>query len=323
MRAVRAAAIVVALVLVLFVLGHWSGNQPSRDAVAAAESQLGLRLESDRVPVGELTLHVVQAGPATGAPVVLLHGFPEFWYAWAVPMARLAEAGFRVIVPDLRGYNASDKPRAVEAYQLPRFADDVAGLIGALGHPSAHVAGHDVGGSVAWKLAQRHPERVRRLAVMDTAYPRAWREIETEEETISWYRTLAQVRGVAEWAARAGNWWLPGYVLRSTALPDAFPDEKLDLYRSAWDRDDAFETMAHWYRASARFGFGEPVPDRYGGRVLLLIAPDDPFNPSDVARKSVRYLDDAELVALERGTHWVIQEDPDAVSDALIAFFRE
>ena len=90
-----------------------------------------------------IRLHVIEAGPEDGPLVLLLHGFPEFWYGWSQQIAPLAAAGFRVVVPDQRGYGLSDKPMGVRAYNLDELALDVVGLIDALGREKAHVAGHD------------------------------------------------------------------------------------------------------------------------------------------------------------------------------------
>ncbi len=315
---VRKLGIAALLVAAVAILGHASGSQPDRDAVEAARAELGIPLERRFVDVGDVELHVVLAGPADGAPVVLLHGFPEFWYAWRGPMAHLARAGFRVIVPDQRGYNRSEKPADVQAYALPELVSDVTGLVAALGYDAAHVAGHDWGGGVAWGLVLTHPERVRRLAILDTPHPRAWEGYESEEETISWYRTFIQLPLVPGWTARVANWALLTSSLRGTARPGTFPEPVMDQFRTAWARENAIHSMGAWYRAD--------LPPYAGdGRValptLMLVAPDDAYIPGDVTRRSLRFLDDGRLVELEEGSHWVIQEEPELIGGLLAEFF--
>src|SRR5215218_7582422 len=128
------------------------------------------------VDVRGLRLHCVEAG--TGPLVVLLHGFREFWYAWRHQLPALAGAGYRVVAPDLPGYNTSDKPPRVRDYRPRLLAQAVADLIMALGAGSAAVAGHDWGGALAWLPALQHPERVQRLVVLTrpirSASSRAW-----------------------------------------------------------------------------------------------------------------------------------------------------
>src|SRR5205085_9134807 len=124
----------------------------------------GTELREGYAEVGDVRLHYVEAGD--GPLVVLLHGFPEFWYGWRLQIAPLAAAGFRVVAPDLRGYNLSSKPDGVVAYGAEKLAADVRGLIQERGAESALVVGHDWGGSVAWTLAMNHPEVVDRLAIL-------------------------------------------------------------------------------------------------------------------------------------------------------------
>ena len=120
--------------------------------------------------VGGQSLHYVEAGD--GPLLVLLHGFPEFWFGWRLQIQPLAAAGFRVVAPDTRGYNLSSKPEGFEAYGVDLLAADIRGLIGELGAESAHLVGHDWGGSIAWTTAMNHPEVVDRLAILNAAHPR-------------------------------------------------------------------------------------------------------------------------------------------------------
>jgi pimeloyl-ACP methyl ester carboxylesterase len=119
-------------------------------------------------------LHYVESGD--GPLVVLLHGFPEFWYGWRKQIAPLVKAGFRVVAPDLRGYNLSSKPDRFTDYTADKMAADISGLIHELGAESAMVVGHDWGGSVAWSLAMNHPEVIDRLAILNAAHPRKLNE---------------------------------------------------------------------------------------------------------------------------------------------------
>jgi pimeloyl-ACP methyl ester carboxylesterase len=119
------------------------------------------------VSANGIRLHVAEAGQ--GPLVLLLHGFGEFWWAWRHQLAGLADAGYRAVAPDLRGYGASDKPpRGYDAYTL---AGDVAGLVRALGERDAAVVGHDVGGTIAWTVATLHPRVVRRLVAVGSPHP--------------------------------------------------------------------------------------------------------------------------------------------------------
>jgi pimeloyl-ACP methyl ester carboxylesterase len=315
MRKLAGAGIAV---VTLLLLGHWSGNQPRRDSVSVASAELGLTFESRFIDVGEVTLHVVFAGREDGPPVVLLHGFPEFWYAWRGPAAVLARAGFRVIVPDQRGYNLSDKPAGADSYGPEKLARDVVGLIAALRYEQVAIGAQDVGARVAWQLVLTQPELVSRFAVIDVGHPRGYSEFQSEEETVSWYRTFLKIPWLPGYTARLGNWWLLASNLRGTSAPGAFAEHELDQFRSAWDQDGAIHSMSAWYRASR-------APLHADSQVetptLLILAADDAFIPSDTSRAGMKYLDNGKLLELGSGTHWVAGEEPERIGRILVDFF--
>src|ERR1700710_1030877 len=115
--------------------------------------ETGLGLTHSSLETNGITLHVVEAGPADGPLIILLHGFPEAWYSWRYQIGPLAEAGWHVLVPDQRGYNLSDKPKGVKFYRLSLLAADIIGLIDRMGREKAVVVGHDWGAAVGWYLA--------------------------------------------------------------------------------------------------------------------------------------------------------------------------
>src|SRR5512138_809597 len=153
-------------------------------------------LEHSTIKTNGIQLHVVQAGPKNGIPVLLLHGFPEFWYGWRKQIPALAEAGCRVIVPDQRGYNLSDRPKGIRAYRVDELVADVVGLIDALEYERVNVVGHDWGALVAWMLAIRHPERLHRLGIVNVPHPAVIRHFlrrDPEQMMRSWYAAFFQL----------------------------------------------------------------------------------------------------------------------------------
>ena len=142
-------------------------------ATTSVLPDVGVEVREGYAEVGDVKLHYVEAGE--GPLVVLLHGFPEFWFGWRLQIAPLVAAGFRVVAPDTRGYNLSSKPEGFEAYAVDLLAADIRGLIGVLGAESALLVGHDWGGSIAWTIAMNHPEVVDRLAILNAAHPRRLR----------------------------------------------------------------------------------------------------------------------------------------------------
>jgi pimeloyl-ACP methyl ester carboxylesterase len=274
---------------------------------------------STTVETDGVGLHVVRLGPEDGPPVVLLHGFPEFWYGWLPVAHRLADAGYRVHIPDQRGYNESGKPRRVAAYRLPTLADDAAAVVEATGHDDAHVVGHDWGAAVAWWLALDHPDRVATLTAVNVPHPtvmqrtlrRSW-----EQRLRSWYMGFFQLPALPERVARAGNWRLFERSMRESSRPGTFDAADFDRYRAAWGKEGAIRGMIHWYRAVAR----HPLPDRtepVDPPTLVLWGTGDEFLRTEMARESVAYCRDGRAVLVDDATHWIHHEHPDRVADHL------
>src|SRR4029079_19507678 len=148
--------------------------------------------------VGGQRLHYVEAGD--GPLLLLLHGYPEFWFGWRLQIQPLAAAGFRVVAPDTRGYNLSSKPEGFEAYGVDLLAADIAGLVSELGAESARLVGHDWGGTIAWTTAMNHPEAVDRLVILNAAHPRRLQEGLRNPNQLrkSWYFFFFAVPGLPE-----------------------------------------------------------------------------------------------------------------------------
>ena len=189
-----------------------------------------MELEHDYVQTNKIHLHIVQAGPRSGIPVVLLHGFPENWRCWIHQIPALVEAGFRVIVPDQRGYNLSDKPKAIRNYRLDELVKDIVGLIEALDYEKVNLAGHDWGGIVAWMLAYQYPERLQRLSIFNVPHPivmRRFLQHDFEQMRRSWYVLFFQLPWLPEIGMRARNWRGAVLALRGSGKIHTFTNEDI------------------------------------------------------------------------------------------------
>lgn len=271
-----------------------------------------------------IKLHVVEAGPEDGKLVVLLHGFPEFWYSWRHQIDALAAAGYRVIAPDQRGYNLSDKPRATSAYAIEELAQDVVGLVAAYGRKSAMVVGHDWGAAVAWWLSLRHPEVVERLAILNVPHPAVMRKNLTsnlKQLRKSWYMFFFQLPLLPENLFKAADCAMGARSLVASSRPNAFTPIDLDRYREAWKRPGAVRAMVNWYRAALRHA---PRSMPKGGRVqsptLMIWGARDKFLGRELAQPSIERCDDGRLVFFEDATHWVHEEEPARVNELLLEF---
>ena len=187
---------------------------------------------------------------------MLLHGFPEFWYGWRKQIPALAEAGCRVIVPDQRGYNLSDKPKGIKAYCIDTLVEDIVGLIDALDYEKVNLVGHDWGALVAWMLAIKHPERLHRLGIINVPHPAVMKRFlqrDFEQMRRSLYALFFQLPWLPEMSLRIGNWSGASLGLRRSGKPNAFTDEDIEKYKEAWSQPGAMTAMLNWYRAALRY----------------------------------------------------------------------
>jgi len=268
-------------------------------------------------------LHAVEAGPEGGPLVVLLHGFPEFWYGWRKQIEPLAAAGFHVVIPDQRGYNQSDKPRRISAYKIDALALDIVGLIDEAGEARARVVGHDWGGAVAWWLGARHPERIERLAILNVPHPKVMRQTlltSSGQRGKSWYIFFFQLPGLPERMFSRNGFARGVEALRSSSRPGTFTDADLDLYREAWSQPGAVRSMIHWYRAALRSQSQAAAPLRIPVPTLLLWGAQDRFLGREMAQPSIDLCDEGRLEFFEDATHWLQHEEPEAVNQRLIEF---
>lgn len=270
-------------------------------------------------------LHVVQAGPEDGPLVVLLHGFPEFWYAWKDQIPALADAGFRVLAPDQRGFNLSDRPRGVRRYNPSKLVRDIIGLIDATGRERAAVIAHDWGGHVGWWLATDHPDRVERLVAVNIAHPRVMvHAVLTDLRQLrkSWYIFLIQVPWIPEWMLSRKKFAILRHFLRWEGQKGPMRASDTVLYQEAWSQPRAMTTMLNWYRASFRTLPMKPRLRRVAVPTMLLWGEQDPFLHRSLAQKSMDLCDDGRLEFFAEGTHWIHHEDPDAVNALIMDFLR-
>ena len=282
-------------------------------------------LEDDTVDVNGVSLHVVRSGPADGPLVVLLHGFPEFWYGWRGQIDPLVEAGYRVVVPDQRGYNRSDKPDRLAAYNLDRLVDDVVTLIEESGQEQATVVGHDWGAAVAWWLASTRPAPVERLVTINVPHPVVFRRFLTHDPRQllrSWYMFYFQVPKLPEWGFSRNDFALGVRALRQTSRPGAFPDAALDRYREAWSQPGAVKAMIDWYRALFRTTPERSVVLPIEIPTLLIWGANDTALRQAMAEPSIDLCTDGHLTVIEDATHWVHHEAADRVNDLLLDFLE-
>lgn len=273
-------------------------------------------LTHHRIAVNGVELHYVEAG---GGPlVVLLHGFPEFWYSWRKQIPALVDAGFRVVAPDLRGYNESSKPPNVDDYRLTLVAGDIAALIEKLGAPCVLV-GHDWGGITSWLVAMTRPELLRKLVILNMPHPvpllRELRRSKRQKLKMT-YQLFLRLPAIPE---RLMPWLLP-LLMRNAGR---FTREDLIEYRKAWRDIAARRGMANYYRAVGR-NRGElrqqlrPI----NLPAMLIWGVREPVFLWETTQGFDDYVPDLRIVRVDRAGHFVQTDQPEIVNELLIEFAR-
>ena len=280
-----------------------------------------------RVDVGEVRLAISEEGDPAGEPVILLHGFPEISHSWRRQLPALAAAGYHAVAPDLRGYGDSDRPPAVDDYLAPKLVGDIAGLIRALGHESAHIVGHDWGGGLAWGLAGNVPSAVRSLTVLNATVGVVSARLRREDpaqRAKSWYMLLFQFPGVAETWLSADDFANLRAFFFETATPGTFPPEEREVYVAALRRDGALTAALNYYRANmppASWLREPPDPPPVVAPTMIIWGEADPYmGPVLLERSAATVTGPLRIERLPGVSHWVQQEAPDRVNELLIDF---
>ena len=284
-----------------------------------------MELEHSCIETNHINLHVVQAGSKSGTPVVMLHGFPETWRCWIRQIPSLVDAGCRVILPDQRGYNLSDKPRGMKNYRLDELVKDVVGLIDALDYEKVNLVGHDWGALVAWMVAYQHPERLQRLSILNVPHPLVMRRFvlrDFEQMRRSWYALFFQLPWLPERSMRLDDWRGAVRVLRGRGLVHTFTNEDIESYKEAWSQPGAMTAMINWYRA-LRYQPHLPAEMRIRVATLMMWGVKDVALTHRMARPSIDHCEDGKLMLFPDATHWVQRDAPEEVNHYLLNFLLD
>ena len=268
-----------------------------------------MKLSYEYHNVNGIRLHVGHLGPGHGEVIVFLHGFPEFSESWMKQAVFFAEKGYHVILPDQRGYNLSSKPESVKDYALTHLVGDIAALITMFSSDPVYVAGHDWGGGVAWMLAQRHPELIRKLIILNMPHLDVMKQNlrnNPAQMLKSWYTVFFQIPFIPEQACGAFNFRPLALSLVQSALPHTFSREYLAACKAAWRQPGALTSMINWYRAFFRVPLETNLNIEMP--VLLLWGAKDSYLTAKMADQSIKRCPNGQLIVLKNATHWLHHE---------------
>ncbi len=269
-----------------------------------------------------IRMHYVTQG--NGPLIVFLHGFPEFWYSWRYQMPFLAERGYTVVAPDLRGYNDTDKPRT--GYDVPTLVGDIAGLIKGLGQEKAVIVGHDWGGALAWAFAMSYPQMTERLIVMNAPHPqamqRAFRTLKQLRK--SWYMFAFQLPWLPENALLRNNAYEIGRMLKGAAVQkSAFPNEVLATYQEAMSKPGAMTAALNYYRQLFRHPLRSAKNyTSIGAPTLLIWGEQDIALGIELTYGLEQWVPNIQIKRIPDSGHWVQQEKPELVNTLMAEFLR-
>lgn len=275
------------------------------------------------VTANGIRMHYVECG--AGLAVVLLHGFPDFWYLWRQQLPALDAAGFRAIAPDLRGYNRSDRPQPVADYALDTLVGDVVSFSESVAGRGCALVGHDWGGVLAWYAAARRPDVFRRLVVINAPHPARYGELlRTRPAQLwrSWYVALFQLPWLPErllhvrLSARIRRGPRPGRRSRT--------QEELHHYAAVFDSPGAFRGPLHYYRAAMRglVTGANPRISSVSAPTLLLWGDRDRYLDVRNTHELERWAAELRIVHFPNAGHWLMLDEPQHVNRELIEFLR-
>ena len=285
-------------------------------------------IESEFVEANGLHFHVETCGASDSKRLAIcLHGFPELGYSWRKQLPGLAELGYRVWAPDLRGYGKTERPARMSDYALEILMEDVAQLIDASGATSVLLLAHDWGAIIAWLFATREIRRLDGLVIMNVPHPAVISEQPRNFRQLrrSWYIFFFQIPWLPEFLLGLGRARAIGSVFVDNAVNKArFPREVLSVYRRAATKPGALRSMVNYYRALVRGGgmrrqkaLGFP---RIATPTLMIWGEQDFALGKELTFGTEEYVQDLTLRYVPKASHWVQQDDPETVNAMLRAW---
>ena len=288
------------------------------------------RIRTEMVEANGLRFEVDKCGHFNGERrlALCLHGFPEHAFSWRFQLPMLAERGYEAWAPNLRGYGGSTKPPAMEDYALEHLLNDVAALIDASGADEVVLLAHDWGAVIAWYFAIRQVRPLHRLVICNVPHPRAMENRDTvnwEQLKRSWYIFFFQIPGLPEWLFKRNNGAAMANVMRDSAVDKGqFSDAVGEVYRRNAMQPGALTAMINYYRALVRGGGAKRQRELGLPNVtvptLMVWGEDDVALTKELTYGTQAWVDELTIRYLPRVSHWVQQEQPEAVNAMIEAF---
>ena len=257
-------------------------------------------IEEKTIEVQGIKLHVILAGE--GKPLILLHGFPDFWYGWKNIIAGLKN-DFRLIVPDMRGYNLSEKPEGLENYKIETLVDDIKNLSEKFNVEKFSLTGHDWGGTVSWVFAETYPELLNHLIIINSPHPKLFQDKikgNKKQKQASGYMSQIIKPDGAHMLKRNDYQMLKFSVFGTARKKDAFSEKDKEKYVSAWNQPGAINAGINYYRANRNF---KNLSGKFDVPTLVFHGMKDNFIKPVVLKGLKELLDDVSIVKIKNASH--------------------
>jgi pimeloyl-ACP methyl ester carboxylesterase len=272
------------------------------------------------ITTNSIKLHYVTQGE--GPLMLMLHGFPEFWYSWRHQIPEFAQ-NFCVVAIDLRGYNESDKPIAQSAYVMDEFIQDVKGVITGLGYEKCILVGHNWGGAIAWNFAYNYPDMVEKLIILNLPHPAKFAAgLRTPQQLLrSYYIFLFQLPWLPELVLQAANYHLIANLIPRTAFnKNAFTKADIDAYKNAAAKPGAVTAMLNYYRNIFQQEILHENWNILEVPTLLIWGEHDIALGKELTHGTQTYVRNLQIKYISNSGHWVQQEQPDLVTQYMREF---
>ncbi len=275
------------------------------------------------VQTNDINLHYVTAG--SGKLMLMLHGFPEFWYSWRYQIKEFSE-NYKVVALDLRGYNKSDRPSNKSAYKMDEFIKDVEGAIKGLGYEDCILVAHDWGAAIAWSFAYAHPEMVEKLIIMNVPHPVKFQQgLKTFQQLRkSWYIFFFQLPLLPELWLKSNNYQIIGRLFSEMAIDkSAFSVVDIQAYKDAAAEPGALTAMVNYYRNIFQKLLNKTnkrVTSKLEIPTLMIWGEEDTALGKELTYGTDEYVKDLELKYIPNCSHWVQQEKPQLVNQYMREF---
>ncbi len=278
--------------------------------------------QHEYITTNGVKLHYVTQG--NGALMLMLHGFPEFWYSWRHQIPEFAQ-NYQVVALDLRGYNDSDKPKEQSAYVMDEFIKDIEGVIRGLGYDKCVLVGHDWGGAIAWNFAYSRPQMVEKLIVLNMPHPARMAEgLRTPQQLLrSWYMFFFQMPEIPEALIQAGDYQLLERALQQIPVnKNVFTQADIEAYKNAASKRGALTAMLNYYRNITRQRMLSSDWSILEVPTLMIWGEEDVALGKELTYNTQAYVRNLQINYISNAGHLVQQEQPQLVNQYMREFLK-